>query len=153
MANYVRSRSHNHQYEMIYLLNYDRMNLKSTFGGEPRMSIINQDGNIRYHVLSLYAIFLASFLSILTKLIESTTISNHISIYLGTFTTYMILLSWIISLGHDTLKFIHELMVLIKEGMPILKSIQVQVRTYRVKMNCLWIGSNKLFQTLRVIRC
>jgi hypothetical protein len=129
------------------------MIVKSYFGGEPRMSIFRKDGKIRYHILIVYAMLVASLLSLFSKGIEQIEISSYISLYISSITSIVIIVSWVLMLIAETKVWLQQFLKDLRKELPSFQLEDRHVESIDFKSyKKPYIRLDK-FQTLCVIRC
>jgi hypothetical protein len=117
------------------------------------MSIFRKDGKIRYHILTVYAMMIASLLSLFSKGIEQIEISSYISLYISSITSIVIIVSWVLIFIAETKVWLQQFLKDLRKELPSFQLEDRHVESIGFKSHKKpYIRSDK-FQTLCVIRC
>ncbi len=117
------------------------------------MSIIRKDGKIRYHILIVYAMLIASLLSLFSKGIEQKEISSYISLYISSITSILIIASWVLMLIAETKVWLQHFLEELGKELPSFHLKDRHIESLLFKSHKKTYVSSDMFQTLCVIRC
>jgi hypothetical protein len=117
------------------------------------MSIFNTDGKIRYHILIVYAMLIASLLSLFSKGVEQIDISSYIILYISSITSIVIIVSWVLMLIAEAKVWFQQFLNELRKDLPSFHFEDRHVESPLFKSHKKTYISLDKFQTLCVIRC